>query len=84
MKDLHKLRLRRRIKPRVPGGSKRLQVASPSFVFLLTGLDVSQRQTVTHICTHSSVRSVLEFSEEGTFVVRFVSSDALYRQHHGG
>lgn len=48
--------------------SKRKKCVSPSFVFLLTGLDISQRQSVTHVCTHSSVRSVLEYSEEGISV----------------
>ena len=44
---------------------KEEQRESESFVFLLTGLDVSQRQLVSHICTHSSARSVLEYCAEG-------------------
>ena len=44
---------------------KEEQRESESFVFLLTGLDASQRQLVSHICTHSSARSVLEYCAEG-------------------
>ena len=37
-----------------------------SFVFLLTGLDNSQKHLVNHICTNSSTQIVPEYTDEGT------------------
>ena len=50
-----------------------------SFVFLLTGLDNSQRHLVNHICTNSSTQIVPEYTDEGKSILKITyTSYSLY------